>query len=64
MIVSGVGAITIENVANLLSTMLPLSVTRAVKMLVPGPVGVPDITPLAALRTSPAGSIPEIIDHV
>ena len=40
------------------------SLTCAVKLLVPAPVGVPEITPLLGARVNPAGKVPETIDHV
>jgi hypothetical protein len=35
-----------------------------VKLLVPDPVGVPEIAPLLAVSMSPAGKDPEAIDQV
>jgi len=43
--------------------MLP-SVTVAVKVEVPLVVGVPEIAPVEDVRVSPAGSVPEVIDHM
>ncbi len=40
------------------------SVTRAVKLEVPAVVGVPEISPVAALSVNPAGSEPVLLDHV
>ena len=40
------------------------SATRTVKLDVPAVVGVPEITPVAALSDSPAGSEPADIDQV
>ena len=40
------------------------SATCTVKLLVPVPVGVPEITPVPGARVSPAGSDPETMDHV
>ncbi len=40
------------------------SVSLTVKLKVPEDVGVPEITPVVALRTSPAGKEPALIDHV
>lgn len=40
------------------------SVTFTVKWKVPEDVGVPEITPVEALRTSPNGREPALIDHV
>jgi hypothetical protein len=43
---------------------LLLSVTVAVKVVVPLVVGMPVTAPVDAVRVSPAGSLPEVIDHV
>ena len=40
------------------------SLTCTVKLLVPVPVGVPEITPVAEARINPEGRLPEVIDHV
>ena len=40
------------------------SLTRTVKLLVPVPVGVPEITPVPGARANPAGKVPEMIDQV
>jgi hypothetical protein len=40
------------------------SETLTVKSAVPMAVGVPEITPVAALSVSPAGSAPALIAHV
>ncbi len=42
---------------------LPLSVTVVVKLKVPLPVGVPEMTPVDD-RLRPAGRLPEAIDQV
>ena len=42
----------------------PESVTRIVKVKVPGAVGVPEIVPLVADNVSPAGSAPELIPQL
>ena len=42
----------------------PASVTRTVKLLVPLPVGVPEIIPVPEARDNPAGSVPEAIDQL
>ena len=41
-----------------------MSVTVAVKFDVPLVDGVPEIVPLVAARVSPAGRLPDVIDHV
>jgi hypothetical protein len=40
------------------------SVTRTVKLLVPVPVGVPEINPVFGARLNPAGRPPVLIDQV
>jgi hypothetical protein len=40
------------------------SVTFTVKLLVPMPVGVPEITPVLAASVSPAGRVPTEMDQV
>jgi len=39
------------------------SVTLTVKVLVPVPVGVPEITPVVEASASPAGKVPEMTDQ-
>jgi len=41
-----------------------VSLTCTVKLLLPMPVGVPEITPVLGARVNPAGRLPEVIDHV
>jgi hypothetical protein len=41
-----------------------LSATFTVKLLVPVPVRVPEITPLLEERVNPAGRLPADMDHV
>jgi hypothetical protein len=43
---------------------LLLSVTVVVKIELPVLVDVPEIVPVDGVRTSPAGKLPEVIDHV
>lgn len=43
---------------------LPLSVTFAVKLVLPVTVGAPEITPVVAASVSPDGRLPDVIDHV
>lgn len=43
---------------------LPLSVTLAVKVAVPLEVGVPAIVPVEGTRLSPAGKLPDAMDHL
>ena len=40
------------------------SVTCTVKVLVPGPVGVPEITPVPGANVNPAGKLPAVMDQV
>lgn len=40
------------------------SVTVAVKLLFAATLGVPEMTPVEALSVKPAGSAPDVIDHV
>jgi len=40
------------------------SLTCTVKLLLPEPVGVPEIAPVLEVSASPAGSAPEMIDQV
>jgi CxxC motif-containing protein len=40
------------------------SVTRTVKLLVPVPVGVPEIAPVLDPSPTPAGKVPETMDQV
>ena len=40
------------------------SVTCTEKLLVPLPVGVPEITPVADASVNPAGKVPEITDQL
>jgi hypothetical protein len=56
--------ITIDVGDDLLCAGTPLSVTATVKLDVPFAVGVPEITPVAGASVSPAGRLPEAIDHV
>ena len=52
-----------ESVADFVWTGLLLSVAVAVNENVPLAVGVPEITPLPDVNASPAGRLPEVIDH-
>jgi hypothetical protein len=57
-------AMVIEVEADLVWAGLLLSFTVAVKLEVPVAVGVPEMVPVVAARLSPAGRLPELIDHV
>ena len=39
------------------------SVTRTVKLLVPDPVGVPEIAPVLGASVNPAGKVPVMVDQ-
>lgn len=63
VILSWVAATTIENVADLLCTGLPLSVTDATKVKVPAALGVPEMTPVGT-NVSPVGRLPDTMFQV
>ena len=42
---------------------LPLSLTAAVNVAVPLEVGVPEMVPVDAAKLSPAGRLPDAMDH-
>jgi len=63
VIVNAFGAMVIDRVADFVWTGLLLSVAVAVNENVPLAVGVPEITPLPDANASPAGRLPEVIDH-
>jgi len=52
-----------ERLIDLVSAGVLLSVTVAVKLLVPLAVGVPEIAPVGE-RVRPAGRLPAVSDHV
>ena len=56
-------ATVIERLTDLVRAGVPLSVTVAVKLVVPLAVGVPEITPVCE-KVRPAGRFPAVIDHV
>lgn len=56
-------ATAIDRVADLVCTGLLLSLALTTKVDVPLAVGVPEITPVPAARVSPAGKLPDAIDH-
>jgi hypothetical protein len=66
VIASGVPAWTTERVtvAVVVWTGEPESLTDTPKEKLPFPVGFPETTPVDAVRMSPAGRLPEEIDHV
>jgi hypothetical protein len=57
-------ATTIESVIDLACTGLDESVTVKVRLEVPLAVGVPEMTPVAEARVSPAGRLPGGTDQV
>ena len=63
VIVSVAGAMTIDRETDLVCAGLSASATVAVKLVVPAAVGVPEMIPVEALRFSPAGRLPPLIDH-
>jgi glutathione S-transferase len=46
------------------STGVALSETPIVKLVVPGPAGVPEMTPPDASKLNPAGKLPALTDHL
>jgi hypothetical protein len=60
---SALEAIVIDSIADFVWTGLLLSVAVAVNENDPLAVGVPEIIPLPAANVSPAGRLPEVIDH-
>jgi hypothetical protein len=68
LMVSAEGAVgaatTIESWIDLVCFGLPASVTATVNVAVPVAVGVPEIRPVVALRVTPAGSAPPVMDQV
>jgi hypothetical protein len=62
-IVSGADVIVRDMVVNALCTGVPLSVTAAVNLVVPEALGIPVISPVGA-RLRPAGSVPDVSDHL
>ena len=54
----------IEVATDFVWTGFPLSLTFTVKFDVPTVFGVPEITPVVAASVSPAGRLPDVIDHV
>lgn len=63
-IVNGTGAMARERVADLVCAGFPASLTVAVMLKVPLVVGVPVITPVAAVRLRPPGRLPPVIDQL
>lgn len=63
-IVKVVATTAIAVVAEAAWAGLLLSVTVVVKLDDPLPVGVPEIVPVDALKVSPLGNLPEVMDQV
>jgi len=61
---NGMGAMTIENEAEMICAGFPASLTEAVKLNVPLVVGVPEMAPVPGLRLRPVGRLPEPIDQL
>jgi len=58
------GAVATLKLSALVAVNELASVTCAVKLLVPVPVGVPEITPVLDASVNPAGKMPEAMDQV
>jgi hypothetical protein len=63
-ITSAEGETRSERAADVVCAGLAESVTEAVKAAVPVEIGVPEINPVDEARLSPAGRLPEVMDHV
>src|SRR5690349_520995 len=61
--VVGVGGMTVR-LRPCVSVSAAASATFTVKLLVPTPVGVPEITPVVELSASPDGSVPDRTDQL
>ena len=59
----GVVAGTAVMLSAAVSALALTSVTRTVKIRVPVPVTVPEITPVLATSVSPSGRVPAMVDH-
>jgi hypothetical protein len=64
LIESDEGAALTTMLSDFVAVSALASVTLTVKVLVPVPVGVPEITPVVEARASPAGNVPEVTDQV
>jgi hypothetical protein len=58
------GAAAMEMPSVFVATRELASVTCTVKVLVPVPVGFPEITPVLEANVNPAGKLPTVMDHV
>jgi len=63
-IASCVDAIAMDSEVDLVCTGLLLSLTLTVNVKDPLAVGFPEITPVAPANVSPAGRLPEVMDHL
>jgi hypothetical protein len=63
VIASGTAAMTIVNETDLVCVGFDESAIVAVKLVVPLPIGVPEISPVAAERLSPLGRPPDVMDQ-
>jgi hypothetical protein len=64
VMVSGTGAPLTVMLSAWVAVCPLASVTRTVKLLVPVPLGVPEITPVLAASASPAGRLPALSDQL
>jgi hypothetical protein len=60
---TALGALTVT-LSDFVAVSELASVTLTVKVLVPVPVGVPEITPVVEARVNPAGKAPEVTDQL
>jgi hypothetical protein len=58
------GAALTTMLSDLVAVSELASVTFTVKVLVPVPVGVPEISPVVEASANPAGKVPEVIDQL
>jgi hypothetical protein len=58
------GAALTMMVSDLVAVSALASVTLTVKVLVPVPAGVPEITPVVEASANPAGKVPEVTDQL
>jgi hypothetical protein len=62
--VATVGGATTVTLSGIAAVSELASDTWTVKLLVPVPVGVPEITPVLEARDNPVGRVPEVMDQV
>ena len=61
---AGIAVAVTAILSDFVAAMELASVTRTVKLLVPVPVGVPEIIPVPGASVSPAGRVPDAMDQV